>query len=386
MSLPSTAVTSPRPAPAGASFMLPERKPVEVEGHVGEPERRADAGDDRLRAPRRPPAPARPPRPRRGRRRRGGARGTGGSRARAATRSAAATAASFSTVMGSPYGMRDARHACCGASQVARPRSRARRRTSSLPMPASSSGCRTPPSAGGAHAGPVVAEVVEVGAVDQRGAAVLGGDAPHLGDQLALAEVAALARVAGERRLVELVRLHDHVAHAEVARRGRGRRRSSSGRYVAETAVKATTSPAPRARAAAASTRLESTPPEKATQAEPSCASSASRRCRAESPRVDPLVGQCVGAAPQSAAHVERLRRQSIVVDQSRDGRVLAAHRARGHARHLDLVEGHGGAVELHQPVVQRAPGAGEHLDDLERLEGADGPGDRDRARRPRSS
>ena len=55
---------------------------------------------------------------------------------------------------------------------------------------------------------------------------------------------------------------------------------------------------------------------------------------------------------------------------------LLAAHRARGHARDLDLVERHGAAVVLQQAVVQRLAGAGEHLDHLERLDGADEAGD----------
>jgi hypothetical protein len=81
-------------------------------------------------------------------------------------------------------------------------------------MPAAGSG-RATPGSGLAPPGPLIAEIVQAGAVGHRGAPGLGGDAYHLGDELALAEVAAFARTAGERRVVELVRLDDHMSQAE---------------------------------------------------------------------------------------------------------------------------------------------------------------------------
>ena len=121
----------------------PRAESFQVQGHVREAEGTEAASDRRARCRRRARGPR--PRPRRARRRRGAARGTGGSRARAAPARRRPPSRSFSTVIGSPYGMRDARQACCGASQVASPGRARGACTSTLPMPASSSGC--------AHAG-----------------------------------------------------------------------------------------------------------------------------------------------------------------------------------------------------------------------------------------
>src|SRR5687767_4516426 len=65
------------------------------------------------------------------------------------------------------------------------------------------------------HAGPVVAEVVDVGAVDERTAALALGDGGQLREQLLLAEEAATRPVLRVLRIRQLVGPHDDVTKAD---------------------------------------------------------------------------------------------------------------------------------------------------------------------------
>ena len=253
--------------------------------------------------------------------------------------------------------MREARHACCGASHVGRSRARARRRTWALPMPASSSGWRDARLGRGAHARAVVAEVVEVGAVGERAAAALRGGAPHPGDQLALAEVAALARVAGERRLVELARLRDDVPHAQPGgetpgdlellgqvRRGDGREGDHAVRPEGARGGgqhHARVDAAGEGDAHRAQRRQPGLEPCKRGVVAGHGGRRSIRRGRRRTRRRRP------------ARHPDPERYSSYSTSAVTLG--VSPHTGQvGAARHFDLAEAHRGAVELHEPVVER--------------------------------
>ena len=146
------------------------------------PRRDSPARGSAGRSPRAGPPPrgaASPPAPARGGPAgRDGAPGTGGSPRRARRPPRRRRWRSFSAVIGSPYWKRDDRHAKEGLSQVGSPSSLESSRISSFHSAASISGARTPRASRGLHAGPVIAQVVHVGAVDElRGALALARSA-----------------------------------------------------------------------------------------------------------------------------------------------------------------------------------------------------------------
>ena len=113
------------------------------------------------------------------------------------------------------------------------------------------------------QARPIVAEVVDVDAVDDRRNPAPGGFAVADLVQIVLAEVAAVDRVRGVAGDVELVRVDDEVLDAERARELAASSVSSSG-VVGETVVSATRR-SPSTSCATRRRKLESTPPENAT-------------------------------------------------------------------------------------------------------------------------
>src|SRR6266571_9172042 len=67
----------------------------------------------------------------------------------------------------------------------------------------------------GPHSRPVIAEVVHVGAVDQRGTPLAQGDGPEPREELLLAEEAALRGIGRVRRVGELLGPDDHMPQPE---------------------------------------------------------------------------------------------------------------------------------------------------------------------------
>jgi hypothetical protein len=67
---------------------------------------------------------------------------------------------------------------------------------------------------GGLHTGPVIAEIVHGGAVDERAGAFALGDRPQPVEQFVLAEEAAVGAVACVLRVRQLLGAHDLVAQA----------------------------------------------------------------------------------------------------------------------------------------------------------------------------
>ncbi len=85
-------------------------------------------------------------------------------------------------------------------------------------MPASASGLTTLELIGSPEAGPEIAEIVGIGAIDDRVEAKLGGLCLHLAVELGLAEEAALMGVVGVARIGQLHGFDHDVGCAELRR------------------------------------------------------------------------------------------------------------------------------------------------------------------------
>ena len=136
----------------------------------------------------------------------------------------ASTCRSRSGVIARPYSTRLERQGAAGASQVGRPsfaRPRARRAWSIPARPAASA----PLFAAGTQPGPVFAQIIGVGPVDDGVEAALLRHLPQPGPQLGFAEIAALGGVAQIVGIVELVGVDLQQRNARIAGPARARSR-----------------------------------------------------------------------------------------------------------------------------------------------------------------
>ena len=119
--------------------------------------------------------------------------------------------------------MREARQAAAGLSQLGRPRVAGQRPDLGLGQADFLQRAADAPFARGILAGPVVAQIVGVGAVHQAGIAVRQRIGQQLIQVVALAEIAAVRRVGPVGRIVQLRGGQDDVLHAQTGGDGAGR-------------------------------------------------------------------------------------------------------------------------------------------------------------------
>ena len=114
--------------------------------------------------------------------------------------------------------MRDDRQADAGSSHTGKPARRDCSRISSLVMPASSSGLRTPNSLRGGAAGTVVAAIVSIGAVGDTREAAIAREARQPRIELVFAEVAPVLGIRAVLGAIDFAGEDDLVLQVEVAR------------------------------------------------------------------------------------------------------------------------------------------------------------------------